>query len=117
MEKTMKSMKKDLIFAPILVVIGALLWLLKLTGMTAHITISVVGILVLAAYTFATKKEWKLPALEIATRVCYGLALISGIVAMNVTGIVAVAIAHRVLATLFIVGIVAIFIHKLIKSR
>ena len=30
-------MKKDLIFAPVLLVIGVLLGLLKVTGMTAHI--------------------------------------------------------------------------------
>ena len=34
-------MKKDLIFAPILLVVGVLLGLLKLTGMTAHIVISI----------------------------------------------------------------------------
>ena len=110
-------MKKDLIFAPILVVIGALLWLLKLTGLTAHITISVIGILVLAVYTSATKKEWKLPALEIAMRACYGLALISGIVVLNVSGIAAIGIAHRVLASLFIAGVIAIVVHKFIKNR
>ena len=42
-------MKKDLIFAPILLVIGILLGLFKVTGMTAHIIISVVGVAVLVA--------------------------------------------------------------------
>ena len=38
-------MKKDLIFAPVLLLVGILLFLLKATGMTAHIAISVVGII------------------------------------------------------------------------
>ena len=61
-------MKKDLIFTPAMLIIGALLFLLRTTGMTAHIAISVVGILVLIAYTVLTKKEWKIPALEVIMR-------------------------------------------------
>ena len=71
MEET--TMKKDLIFAPVLLVIAALLGLLKVTGMTAHIAISVVGVLVLVVYAVTTKKEWKLPALEVIMRVFYFL--------------------------------------------
>ena len=37
-------MKKDLIFAPIMLPIGVLLFLLRATGMTAHIVISVIGV-------------------------------------------------------------------------
>ena len=77
-------MKKDLIFAPILTVIGILLFLLKATGMAVHIAISVVGLVGLVAYAILTKKDWKIPALEIAMRACYGLELISGIIIMNV---------------------------------
>ena len=40
-------MKKDLIFTPVMLIIGALLFLLKTTGMTAHIALSVIGVLVL----------------------------------------------------------------------
>ena len=47
-------MKKDLIFAPAMLIIGAFLFLLRTTGMTAHIAISVIGILVLIAYTVLT---------------------------------------------------------------
>ena len=111
----MKSIKKDLIFTPILLVIGFALWLFKLTGAGAHIAISVVGILVLAVYTSATKKEWKIPALEIVMRACYGFALISGIAVINLSGIVAIAILHRVLASLFLASLLGLFVHKLIK--
>ena len=106
-------MKKDMIFSMILLLVGIMLFLLKATGMTAHIIISVVGILVLVAYTITTKKEWKIPALEIIMRAFYGIALITGIVIKNVQGIVALAIAHKASAALFVVLLIVLFICKL----
>ena len=50
-------MKKDIIFTPIMLMVGILLFLLKATGMTSHIIISVAGFLVLVAYTVLTKPE------------------------------------------------------------
>ena len=91
-------MKKDLIFAPLIILVGASLFLLKATGMTAHIAISAVGVLVLIIYTVLTKKNWKIPALEVIMRAFYGIALITGIVIMNVRGIVALSIIHKVSA-------------------
>ena len=67
-------MKKDLIFAPIMLLVGAALFFLRFTGMPAHIAISVVGVLILAVYTALTKKEWKIPVLEIVMRAFYGIA-------------------------------------------
>ena len=110
-------MKKDMIFAPILLIIGVLLFLLKTTGLTAHIAISVVGIVALAVYTVLTKKEWKIIALEIIMRASYGLALISGIVIMNVHGIAAFAVLHKVFATLFVVLLLVLFVQKLLTSK
>ena len=110
-------MKKDLIFAPAMLLIGVLLCLLKATGMTAHIAISVVGILVLAAYTALTKKEWKIPALEIIMRACYGIALISGIVIKNVHGIAALSIVHKAGAALFVVLLAVLFVQKLVTAK
>lgn len=110
-------MKKDMIFASTLLVIGILLFLLKATGMTAHIAISVVGILVLAVYTILTKKAWKIPALEILMRACYGIALITGIVIMNVSGIAALGIVHKLCAALFILLLVVLFVHKTLQMR
>ena len=111
------NMKKDFIFAPALLVIGVLLCIFKLTGVVAHIAVSVVGILVLVAYTVLTKKEWKIPALEIAMRVCYGVALITGIIVMNVAGVAAVAIIHKISAILFIVLLAVAFVQKFLSSR
>ena len=109
-------MKKDLIFAPVMLLVGAALFLLRFTGMSAHIAISVIGILVLAAYTVATKKEWKIPALEIAMRVAYGIALISGIV-LKISYISALGIAHKVFAALFVVMLIGLFVHKLVTKK
>ena len=110
-------MKKDLIFAPILLLVGVLLGLLKVTGMTAHIALSIVGVLVLIAYTRATIKTWKIPALEIIMRACYGIALITGIVLKAAGAIAAVAIAHKVSAVLFVVLVLVLFVHKLVANK
>ena len=107
-------MKKDLIFAPILLVVGVALFLLRFTGMPVHIAISIVGALVLAAYTVLTKKEWKIPALEIAMRAFYGITLISGVVVMNVSGIAVLSIIHKAGAVLFMALIVVLLSYKLV---
>ena len=110
-------MKKDMIFAPIMLLIGVLLFLLRATGMTAHIVISVIGVLVLIAYTVLTKKEWKIPALEILMRAFYGVALITGIVILNVHGIAALAVIHKVSAVLFMALIIVLLIHKAAMNK
>ena len=110
-------MKKDLIFAPIMLVIGILLFLLRATGMTAHIIISVLGLVTLLVYTIATKEQWKLPALEVLMRVFYGIALITGIVMMKVHGIAALGIVHKVGAALFALLLVVLFVHKLVAKK
>ena len=110
-------MKKDLIFTPAMLVIGAMLFLHKATGMIAHIAISVVGVIVLVAYAITTKKEWKIPALEVIMRVFYGIALITGIVIMNVHGIVALAIIHKASAALFVILLIVLFLHKVSANK
>ena len=110
-------MKKDLIFAPAMLIIGVLLFLLKATGMTAHIAISVVGVLVLIAYAVLTKKQWKIPALEILMRVCYGVALVSGIVIKQVHGIAALPIVHKAGAAAFVALLIVLFVHKLVTAK
>jgi hypothetical protein len=97
--------------------IGVLLFLLRTTGMTAHIIISVLGLVTLVVYAIATKKEWKLPALEVLMRVFYGIALITGIVMMKVHGIAALGIVHKVGAALFALLLVVLFVHKLVAKK
>ena len=110
-------MKKDLIFTPALLITGVLLFLLRTTGLNAHIAISVVGILLLIAYTVLTKKNWKIPALEIIMRAFYGIALITGGVLMKVFGNDVLAISHKVAAALFVLLLVVTFVHKLISAK
>ena len=109
-------MKKDLIFAPVLLVVGVLLGLLKMTGMTVHIILSVVGVIALVVYTVLTKKEWKIPALEIGMRVSYGLALISGIV-LKIKYVVVIGIFHKIFAVLFVLALIVLFVQKLIAKK
>ena len=109
-------MKKKVLFLVPMVIVAALLFMLRATGMKAHIAVSVVGLVLLIAYTVATKKEWKNPALEILQRVCYGIALITGVVLMNVHGIAAVSIIHKISAVLFVILLADVEIHKAIKK-
>ena len=108
-------MKKNVLLIAV-VILAALLFMFRLTGFPVHIGVSVIGLVVLIAYTVATKKSWKLPALEILYRICYAVALISGIVLMNVHGIIGVSIAHKISAALFAVLFVVTEIHKAIKK-
>ena len=110
-------MKKDLIFAPALLVIGLLLFLLRATGIPAHIVISVIGVLALVAYAVLTRKDWKFPALEVLMRVFYGIALITGIIIMNMRDGIVLAIIHRACAALFLGALVILFINKLLHTK
>ena len=109
-------MKKNLLFLAPIVIVAALLFLFRVTGMTAHIAVSVAGVLLLVFYALATKKSWKCPVLEILQRVFYAVAFISGAVIMNVHGIIALSIVHKVSAVLFAVLLVVTEIHKNIKK-
>ena len=110
-------MKNDLIFAPVLLVVGVLLALMKVTGMPIHIAVSVLGVLVLAVYTSLTRKEWKIPALEVIMRAFYGIALITGVVIMNVSGIAALSVIHKASAALVVVFLVVLFVLKAAKKK
>ncbi len=91
-----------------MLLLGVALCLFQWTGISVHIAISVVGLFALAVYTVLTKKEWKIPALEIMMRAFYGIALITGVVIMNVQGVVALAIIHKASAVLFMASIVVL---------
>ena len=109
-------MKKNLIFLIPLIAVAALFGVYQATGLTAHIIISVIGLLLLVAYAVTTKKSWKCPALEIITRMFYAVALITGVVLMNVHVITAVSIIHKISAVLFVILLICAEIHKAIKK-
>ena len=112
----MKGLKKDLIFVIPMILILVLLAMLKVTGIIPHIILSVLGVAVLVAYTVVTVKDWKIPVLEIAMRALYAVALITGIIIMNVHGVLALSIIHKLSAVLSVVALVALFVHKIIKK-
>ena len=109
-------MKKKVLFLIPMVIVAVLLFMLRVTSMKVHIAVSVIGLLLLIAYTIATKKEWKCVALEILHRVWYGIALITGVLLMNVHGVVAISIIHKISAVLFLIFLVIAEIHKVIKK-
>ena len=109
-------MKKNVLFLIPMVVIAALLFMLRATGMVAHIAVSVAGVLVLVAYALTTKKEWKCPALEVIYRALYAIALITGVVLINVHGTAVISIVHKISAVLFAVLLIVTEIHKTIKK-
>ena len=109
-------MKKKVLFLVPMLIVAVLLFMLRATGMKVHIAVSVVGLVLLVAYTLATKKEWRNPALEILQRVCYGIALITGALLMNVYGIADISIIHKISAVLFAVLWIGVEVHKAIKK-
>ena len=109
-------MKKNLLFVIPMIIVAVLLFMLRATGMTAHIIVSVIGLALLIAYAVTTKKEWKIPALEVLERVFYAVALITGVVLLNVHGVAAIAVIHRISAVLFTVLLLVTEIHKIIKK-
>ena len=109
-------MKKNVLFLIPMIAAAVLLFMLRTTGIELHIAVSVVGLILLVAYAVTTKKTWKCPALEILQRVFYAIALISGVVLMNVHGVVAITAAHRISAILFVVLLAVTEIHKVIKK-
>ena len=109
-------MKKNVLFLVPMLIVAVLLFMLRATGMKVHIAVSVVGLVLLVAYTLVTKKEWKCPALEILQRVCYGIALITGVILINAHGIAAVSIIHKISAVLFAILLAIAEIRKAIKK-
>ena len=109
-------MKKHWLFSGLIVLVAVLLFLLRFTKMPAHIAISVEGLVLMVVYTVLTKKEWKLPVVEIFCRACYLIALISGVLLMNVQGVAAMSVIHKVSAALFTATFVFLFLHKIVKK-
>ena len=110
-------MKKNLLFLIPMIIVAVLLFMLRSTGIKVHFALSVVGLVLLIAYTVATKKEWKKPVLEILERVCYAIALVTGVVLMNVHGIEAVSIVHKISAALFVILLINTEIQKALKNN
>ena len=113
----MKKIKKDLMFTIPLIIIGVMLFMLRLTNLPVHIVLSVVGAITLVIYTIIMKKDWKLKPVEILMRFMYGIALISGAVVMNIKGILFLSVIHKLSAALFVIFLIGLLIHKIIKNK
>lgn len=109
-------MKKNLMFSVPMLVVAVLLFMLRTTGIKVHIAVSVVGIALLIAYTLVTKKEWKNSVLEILQRLFYAIAVVTGILVMNVHGIELISSVHKLSAVLFVVLLIGTEIHKAMKK-
>ena len=109
-------MKKNLMFLIPMLVVAVLLFMLRATGMTAHIALSVIGLVILVSYALTAKKTCKCPALEILHRVCYAIALISGIALKGGCTFAPMPMAHKIGAVLFVVLLIVTEVHKSIKK-
>ena len=107
---------KNKIFLVVMLVISALLFLLRMTGMTVHIVLSLIGVAALVADVVFSRKDWKSPALAIILRVLYAVALFSGVV-LKVIYLPLVSIAHKVSAAAFAVLLLVMYIPAFFKKE
>ena len=107
---------KNKVFFFLMLAVSILLFLLRMTGMAAHIALSVIGIVALVAFAVMTKKEWQKPALEILMRVLFAVAVISGIVILKGAAAAVVAIVHKAAAAAFVVVLLITYLPKLCKK-
>ena len=105
-------MNKNCLFMISMIAVSVLLFLLRVTGLTAHIIVSVLGLVIMIPYTLKTKKEWTKAPLEILMRVMYLVAIVTGGVLMKVHGIAALGMVHKIGAALFLVLLLALYIPK-----
>lgn len=105
-------MNKNRLFVVAMAIVSVLLFLLRTTGLTAHIAVSVIGLAIMIPFTVKTKSEWTKTPLEVLMRVMYLIAIVTGGVMMKVHGVAAVGVVHKVCAALFVVLLLALYIPK-----
>lgn len=103
-------MIKNKLFLISMIIVSLLLFLLRMTGLTAHIAVSVLGLVVMIPFTLKTRQEWNTPALEILMRVVYLVAIITGGVLMK--GAAALGLVHKISAALFVILLFVLYIPK-----
>ena len=107
---------KNKVFFFLMLAVSILLFLLRVTGMTAHIALSFVGIAVLVAFAVMNKKEWTKPALEILLRILFAVAVITGVVILKGAAVPVVAIVHKASAAVFAGMLLVLYLPKLCKK-
>ena len=105
-------MNKNCLFMISMIAVSALLFLLRVTGLAAHIVVSVLGLVIMIPSTLKTKKEWTKAPLEILMRLMYLVAIVTGGMLMKVHGIAALGMVHKIGAALFLVLLLVLYIPK-----
>ena len=105
-------MNKNRFFLISMIIVSALLAALRMTGLVAHIAVSVVGLAIMIPITIATRKEWKIPALEVIMRVMYFVAVVTGGALMKIHGVAALGILHKIGATVFMILLLVLYLPK-----
>ena len=105
-------MNKNRAFLIAMIAVSILLFILRMTGLTAHIVVSALGLAVMIPFTLATRKEWKTPALEVLMRVMYFAAIVTGGALMKIQGVAALALIHKITAVLFAALLVFLYVPK-----
>ena len=108
-------MKKNLIFLISMIIVCALLFLLRFTGIVPHIIVSVIGLVLMISLTVKNTKSWKIPALEVIMRFAYFVAIVTGGLIMKFQ-IPALSIAHKISAVLYVILLLVLYIPKVIKK-
>ena len=105
-------MNKNLFFMISMIAVSLLLFLLRVTGLTVHIVLSVLGLVIMIPFTLKTKNEWTKAPLEILMRVMYLVAIVTGGALMKVHGIAPLGMVHKIGAALFLVLLLVLYIPK-----
>ena len=105
-------MNKNRFFLISMIVVSALLAVLRVTGLTAHIAISVVGLAIMIPISIATRKEWKIPALEVIMRAMYFVAVVTGGALMKIHGVAALGLVHKISAAVFMILLLVLYLPK-----
>ena len=105
-------MTKNRFFLISMIAVCVALFLLRFTGITAHIIVSVIGLAIMIPISIKTFPTWKLPALEIIMRIMYFLTIISGGILINVHNVVALSVGHKITAVLFVILLLVLYIPK-----
>ena len=105
-------MNKNRVLLVGMLAVSLLLFLLRMTGLTVHIVVSVLGLAIMIPITLQTRKEWKIPALEVIMRVMYLAAVITGGALMKLHGVAALGVVHKIAAVAFVVLLLVLYIPK-----
>ena len=105
-------MKKNCLFLIAMVVVSLLLFLLRMTGLTVHMIVSILGLAVMIPFTLKTKSTWSKTPLEILMRVMYLVAIVTGGALMKVHGLALLGVVHKIGAVLFLVLLLVLYVPK-----